>query len=280
MTRRDKRRLLASAILSLAILGVALWQIGSTSNSTSSDSTLVGVSTDTAAARHTGNSGGLHVRAVDPAGAPMEWIREGFDLTPPDHAPPLHQQLQSGEDFEELMGLLEWSLPLGQGGEVGLEMARCAARFEPQLDDVCSWEITAVLRRNDDETGSIDYARATVTTGSDQAACRAFASCSSKAWSHRETAPMPDRLGDELAFSQIGRGSFWHAGLGTNAIDDYRSRTSRVRRSHDELDAEAHAPTQVAAASLGWNLIFFQHRIDEFECMVELLEGREEACRT
>lgn len=272
--------MLASAILGLAIVGVALSHIGSAHDPTSSDSTPLGVTSNAAISRRTGDGEGLRARAVDPAGVPTEWIREGFDLTPPDDALPLHHQLQSGEDFEDLMGLLEWSLPLGQGGEVGLEMARCAARFEPHLEDVCAWEITAVLRRKDEETGRIDYARATVTQGSEQAACRAFASCSSKAWSHREPVPMPDRLGDELAFSQVGRGSFWHAGMGTNAVDDYRLRTSRVRRSHDELNAEAHAPTQVAAASLGWNLIFFQHRIDEFECMIDILEEREEACGT
>lgn len=267
------------AILSLATAGVISWHIGSSWESKRDRAELSGPIGKTTAV-HAIGGGGLRARAVDPAGTPMEWIREGFEIERPSHALPLHEQIQSEEQFEASMGLLEWSLPMGQGGNAGLEMAQCAARFEPELDEKCSWEITAVLRRLNEETGRIAYARAEVTEGEHQPACQAFASCSSRAWAHRDVVPMPAHLDDELVFSQVGRGSFWHAGMGKEAVEDYRRRAKKVERSRDELDAEAYQPNQVAPASLAWNLMFFQHRIDEFECMVDIFEEREGACGT
>lgn len=278
MTRRDERRLLMSATLSLIIVGTISWHIVSSRTSTRAHAERASLVRNVSTSPGALGGGRLRARAIDPAGAPMEWVREGFELEPPIRAPSLHEQIQSEEQFEAWMGLLEWSLPLGQGGEAGRQMAQCAARFEPDLDEKCSWEITAVLRRVDEETGRIAYARADVTEGGHQPVCRAFASCSSKAWAHRDFAPMPEHLDDELVFSQVGRGSFWHAGSGTKAAGDYRRRAASVERSRDELDAVARQPTDVATGSLAWNLIFFQHRVDEFQCMVDVIEGREGAC--
>lgn len=264
----------------LVVLLLTLWSL---QRSRGSDAERPG--TNTPSARHsaqvTGHPiTGIRAVATDPAEPPLQWIREGGDITPPENPTPLHTLATDDDSLEELMGLLEWSLPLGQGGYVGLEMARCAARFEPELEGSCAWDIEAVLRRRTEDTGVIVYARAVITKGHEQLACRAMASCSSEAWARREQAPMPSRLGDELEFSQVGRNSMWTANRGPDASAYYRNAATKSRRSFEELAAVPHDPTQISPASIGWNLSFFQHRIDEFECMLDVIEERPGACGT
>jgi hypothetical protein len=223
---------------------------------------------------------GIRAAGADPAEPPLQWIREGADVIPPTSPSPLHALIADDESLEELMGLLEWALPLGQRGESGLEMAQCAARFEPDLESPCGWEIEAVLRRHSDDTGEIAYARAVFTAGHEQPACRALASCSTGVWARRAQVPMPQRLGDELQFSQGGRNSFWTGDSGSDAPTYYRNALTRSHRSFEELSAVPHDPDQISPASVGWNLSFYQHRIDEFECMIDILEERPEACKT
>jgi hypothetical protein len=228
-----------------------------------------------------GMTSGIRPLSSDPATPPLEWARDEVDVELPEQAPRLHELLTKDEEsLEDLMDLLEWSLPLGQGGEAGLEMARCAARFEPELESRCSWVIDAVMHRRTKDTGEIVYAKAVLTDGADQPACRAMASCSSEAWARREQVPMPPQLGDELAFSEIGRSSLWDQSKGVDPVTHYRRITERERSYLDGLEAAARGPTMVTPSSLGWNMLFSRHHLDEFECMVELLEGREgkEAC--
>ena len=108
------------------------------------------------------------------------------DITPPENPTPLYELITDGDSMEELMSLREWSFPLGQGGSVGLESARCAARFEPELEGPCSWDIEAVLRRTTEDAGVIVYARAVITMGQEQPACWALASCCTEVWARRE----------------------------------------------------------------------------------------------
>ncbi|MCX4243920.1 hypothetical protein [Paraliomyxa miuraensis] len=184
--------------------------------------------------------------------------------------------------LEELMGLLEWSLSVGYGGEAGLRAARCVAQFESQLDEYCAWEIEAVLRRRseDQETGEIVYARVELIRGVDQPACRALASCSTEVWADRGPVPMPAHLGAELPFSQSGRNSYWDPSKGSDIGAHYRRLVVDERRDLEELEAAAHEPTQVTPSSLGWNLLFLRHHLDEFDCVLDVLEQREEACGT
>lgn len=230
--------------------------------------------------RPSGPTGHIRALSTDPATPSLEWGREGVVVTLPDEVPLLHELANDEESLEELMELLEWALSAGQGGEAGLKMARCAARFEPRLESKCGWELQVVLRRRSEELGEIVYARATVTTGAEQAACRAFASCWSSAWADREPVPMPRSVGDELAFSQRGRSSMWDPSKGVGAVAYYQGLAEREQAQVDELTAVARGPTQVTPSSLGWNILFARHRADEAKCMVEVLEGREGACRT
>src|SRR5690606_252474 len=105
-------------------------------------------------------AGGIRARPIDPAGPPLAWSRAGASVDPPSQAPPLHELTTGEESLEEFMSLLEWALSDGHGGVVGLETARCAARFEPQLEQKCGWEIVAVLHRTGEDTGEIVQARA------------------------------------------------------------------------------------------------------------------------
>lgn len=159
-------------------------------------------------------------------------------------------------------------------------MARCAARFEPQLASKCSWMIDAVMHRRTEDAGEIVYAKAVITNGAEQPSCRAMASCSSEAWARREQVPMPPHLDDELAFSQMGRSSLWDPSKGVDPVTHYRRIAEDQRRYLEGLEAAARGPTMVTPSSLEWNMLFSRHHIDELECMVELLEGREgkEAC--
>jgi hypothetical protein len=224
--------------------------------------------------------GGIRPLSTDPATPPLEWGREGASVTLPDEVPPLHEAVADEESLEELMELMEWALPAGHGGAAGLEMARCAARFEPRLDSKCGWEVQAELHRRSEEAGDIVYARATVTTGVEQAACRALASCWSAAWAAREPVPMPRRVGDELAFSQWGRNSMWDPSKGVDAAEYYRGIVEREQAQVDELTAVARGPTLVTPSSLGWNILYARHHADEARCMLEVLEGRDGACGT
>lgn len=225
-------------------------------------------------------SGGIRPRSVDPAGAPLEWIRDGIPVDPPQTAAPLYELTTGEESLEEFMGLLEWALPVGLGGRAQLDVARCAARFEPELDHKCGWEIVAVLRRTGEDEGEIAYARAELTRGADQPACRALASCATEAWAGREEVPMPPSLGAELSFSQVGRNSFWDPSKGVEIGSHYRRMVADERRDFEELAAAAQGPTEVTPSSLGWNLLFLRHHVDEFECVLDVLEGRGGPCGT
>jgi hypothetical protein len=276
MSRSLLRRLAITGLL--IVMALAIWSVRR-SHSSGSDPSGVGEPNAESATRAMGRPlVGIRAAGADPAEPPLQWIREGEDVTPPTSPDPLHTLTTDDESLEELMGLLEWALPLGQRGEAGFEMAQCAARFEPGLESPCGWEIEAVLRRRSDDTGEIAYARAVVTAGHEQPACRALASCSTGAWARREQVPMPQRLGDELQFSQGGRNSFWTGDGGSDAPTYYRNALTRSRRAFEELAAVPHDPDQISPASIGWNLSFHQHRIDEFECMIEILEERPEAC--
>jgi hypothetical protein len=216
--------------------------------------------------------------STDPATPPLEWGREEVMVTVPDEVPGLQMLVDDDESLEDLMDLLEWSMAAGQGGTAGLEMAQCAARFEPRLEGRCSWEIQAVLHRTGSETGQIVHARATVTSGAEQAACRAFASCWSEVWATRDPAPMPGRAGDELVFSQRGRSSMWEPSRGVDAIDHYRGLASSERRRVAALETAARGRTSVTPSSLGWNMLFARNAAEEAECMVEVIERRQGAC--
>ncbi|MCX4247678.1 hypothetical protein [Paraliomyxa miuraensis] len=224
--------------------------------------------------------GGIRPRSIDPASPPLEWVRDGISLEPPRDASPLYLLTDDEESLEEFMGLLEWALSVGLGGRAELEVARCAARFEPELDHKCGWEIVAVLRRSGEDTGEIAYARADLTRGADQPACRALASCATEAWAGREEVPMPPSLGSELSFSQTGRGSSWDPSKRVEIESHYRRLVVEERRSLEGLEAAAQGPTSVTPSSLGWNMLFARHHLDEFECMLQVLEDREGACGT
>jgi hypothetical protein len=217
---------------------------------------------------------------MDPATPPLEWGRSEVVVTLPDEVPPLYALVVDEESLEDLMDLLEWSMAAGQGGAAGLEMARCAARFEPRLEGRCGWEVRAVLRRQGADTGQIVYAKAIVATGAEQPACRAFASCWSEVWAKREPVPMPPRVGDALVFSQWGRSSKWEPSRGVDAVEHYRALVESERRRLAELEAVAQGRTDVTPSSLGWNMLFARDHAAEAECMLEVIEGREGACGT
>ena len=277
MFRSLPSRLAIAALVIVLVL--ALWSLGrdrSFDAERPSTSPSIRHSAQATGHPHTG------IRAVvtDPASPPLQWVREGEEIAPLENAVDVYTLATDDESMEELMGFLEWSSSLGKGGSVGLEMARCAARFEPELESPCGWNIEAVLRRTTEDTGVIVYARAVVTEGHEQPACRAMASCCSEVWAHREQAPMPSRLGEELQFSTSGRNSFWTADRGTDASTYYRNAAMGERRSFEKLAAVPHDPDHISPASIGWNLAFFQHRIDEFECMLDVIEDRPDPCGT
>lgn len=279
MDRRDTARLITVAVLAVATAGVAVWHLrGSTSNQRASRAASPTPGSEGSTPR--GFAAGLQPRSVDPAGMPLEWVRPGAEVSPPDSAPPLHERIRGEEDLEELMGLLEWSRGTGHLGELGERMAKCSARFEPQLEEDCGWEMTVVLRRSTEQTGQIAYASAAITNGDEQAACRAFAACWTKEWVHRDDAPMPEGVGDELVFSQVGRGSSWNSTRGVEAADYYRSAAATEAQQLRTLEAQANEPTAVTSSSMGWNMLFLQHRVDEYQCMLDVLQEREGACRS
>lgn len=224
--------------------------------------------------------GGIRPLSTDPANPPLEWTREGVIVTVPDAPLPLHALVTDEESLEETMDLLEWALSVGHDGEDGLAMAQCAARFEPRLESKCAWEVHAVVHRRTEDSGELVYAKAVVRTGAEQPACRAFASCWSEAWAARGQVPMPQRMGDELAFSEFGRSSMWDPSKGLAAVAHYRGIAEDQRRRLDELSEAAQGPTQVTPSSLAWNMLFARHHMDEAQCMLELLEGRERPCGT
>jgi hypothetical protein len=227
-----------------------------------------------------GVGSGIRPLLADPATPPLEWAREEVTVTLPEVVPPLHTLVTDEESLDELMDILEWALSVGQDGDAGLAMARCAARFEPRLESRCVWEMHAVVHRRTEDTGELVYAKAVATTGAEQSACRAFASCWSEAWAGRGPVPMPQRVGDELAFSELGRSSMWDPSKGVDAVAYYWGLAEHEQRRIDELQAAALGPTGVTASSLGWNMLFARHQLDEAKCMVGMLEGREEACGT
>lgn len=269
------RRVLGTGVLFVLAMVAWWWIVGRETELERPGSKRTSASALGSASAPSGPTGSIRALSTDPATPPLEWGREDVVVTLPDEVPPLHELVEDEASLEEMMELLDWALSAGQGGEAGLEMARCAARFEPRLESKCGWEMQAVLHRRSEDAGEIVYARATVTTGAEQAACPAFASCWSKAWADREPVPMPRRVGDELAFSQWGRSSMWDPSKGMDAVAYYRGVAEREQAQVDELTAVARAPTQVTPSSLGWNILFARHRADEAKCMVEVLEGRE-----
>lgn len=276
---RPNSQTLTVIVLAAAITGLALWhQCGSPPPTKTDPSARTPAPDSEPSITPGGLAAGLQPRAVDPAGPPMEWVRPGVDVTPPDSATPLHERIRGDEDLERLMGLLEWSRATGHRGARGEQMARCSARFEPRLHGPCGWEMTVVLRRSGEDTGQIAYARASITHGGDQPACRAFAACWSTQWVQRDDAPMPEGLGDELAFRQVGRGSFWDSTRGVEAVDYYRSAAAKEAQQLRALEARANAPTSVTPSSQAWNMLFFEHRVDEYECMLDVLQEHDGAC--
>jgi hypothetical protein len=227
-----------------------------------------------------GMMGSMAPLSVDPAAAPLEWAREGETVERPGEPPSLHALATDEASMEELIDLLEWTLPYGQGGAAGLEMARCAARFEPELDQQCDWEVRAVARRLTEDAGAVVYARADPTVGGHQPACAAMAACWLPAWAGREGMPMPARLGDEVAFTQGGRNSLWVPGQGVDATQRYRDGVAELQRALVELDASSHETTSLPPVSLRWSMLFARHHLDELQCMVDVLEDRAGACGT
>jgi len=271
-------RMLLGAVVAVVLALVVGWKVHRRSSERGYDDGGGTSASDWRSAGGRGASGGLRALATDPATPPLEWGREGVQVELPEEVQPLHELMKLDEEaLEEMMELLHWAMLVGPGEEAGLAMVRCAARFEPRLESRCGWEMQAVVRRSGEDTGEIVYARAVVTRGAEQAACRALASCYAAAWAAREPVPMPERVGDELVFSQWA-GSLWDPSKGIDAVAYYRRMATQEQAYVDELTAVAAGPHGVAPVSLGWNSLLAQDRADGARCMVEVIEGREDGC--